>query len=455
MVEAAVVVRGLASTIVLVVALAGLGGYIYFVENKKPVEPADAKAKAFDIKAEQLEELQIKVADGDTSTLKKVDDRWQLVEPVQAEADNSEVNNMASSLASLDVQRVVDEAPADLGQFGLGMPHLEVAFRIKGQTALQRLQVGEKTPTGGDVYVKLADQKRVFLVSSYIDETFKRTTFDLRDKTILKFDRDKMTGFEITNASGTLQFERKGANWMFMQPRVMRADFAAVEGLITSLSATPAKKFVADSASQSELAQYGLSKPSATASIVMGDSRATLALGRTDNGETYARDTSKMAILTVASAIVQDLSKPSSAFRRKELFDLRSFSAKHLELRRGTEMFAFDKSTAANGKEVWKNAAGKEVDAAKVQDLLTKLSSVRAQAFEDQADPALKTPALVVTARFGENGFGESKGEDLTETVTLARSGQSTVGSRPDEPGTLKVEAMPLDDILKALDALK
>ena len=33
--------RGLTSTILLVVVLAGLGGYIYFVENKKPAGGAD------------------------------------------------------------------------------------------------------------------------------------------------------------------------------------------------------------------------------------------------------------------------------------------------------------------------------------------------------------------------------------------------------------------------------
>jgi|CXWL01.1.fsa_nt_gi hypothetical protein len=442
--------RGLASTLVLVVVLAGLGGYIYFVENKKPAASPDARAKAFDVTTDEIEELQITITDGDSSTLKKVDNRWQLVSPVEAEADSSEVNNMASSLASLDVQRVVDEAPADLGQFGLATPHLEVAFRVKGQTEFTRLLIGEKTPTGGDIYVKRPDEPRVFLVSSFLDETFKRTAFDLRDKTLLKFDRDAVTGLDITNASGTMQFARKGANWMFVKPLAMRADFAALEGTITSLSATLMQKFVADSATPAELAQYGLSKPSATASIVMGDARVSLALGRTDNAETYARDPSKMAIVMVAPTIVEDLNKGAKDFRRKELFDMRSFSTKHLTVSRGTEMLVFDKSTAADGRETWKNAAGKDVDAAKIQDLLTKLSNVRAQSFEDTVDPALKTPALVVTARFGEN-----KGEDLSETVTLARSGQSVVGSRPDEPGTLKVDAMPLDDILKAVDALK
>jgi len=111
-------VRGLTTTILLVLVLAGLGGYIYFVENRKPAGGADAKAKAFDVAADQIEEIQVKVTDGDATRIKRADKAWKLVEPVEADGDNSEITNMASTLASLDVQSVVDEAPGDLKQFG-------------------------------------------------------------------------------------------------------------------------------------------------------------------------------------------------------------------------------------------------------------------------------------------------------------------------------------------------
>lgn len=439
----------LISTLGLVVVLAGLGGYIYFVENRKPPTNPDAEARAFDVAADQIEELQIAVADGDTSTIKKVDNRWQLVDPVQAEADNSELNNMASSLATLDVQRVVDEAPADLNQFGLGTPHLEIAFRLKGQTTFSRLQIGEKTPTGGDVYAKRSDEARVFLVSSFIDDTFKRSAFDLRDKVILEFDRDAVTGLELANASGTMLFERKGANWMFVKPRVMRADFAALEGTITSLSATLMQKFVADNATPAELAQYGLARPSASASLIIGDTRVGLQLGRTDNAETYAKTLGAPTIMMVAPTIVSDVNKTIDDFRRREVFDSRAFSTKRLQVTRGAETLTFTK-TSADGKDVWTADGGKVVDTAKIEDLLTKLSNVRVQDFEATAASGLRTPVMVVTAAFGEN-----KDENLSETVTLARSGDRTVASRPDEPGTLNVEGSPLDDILKAVDTLK
>ena len=441
--------RGLATPIVLVLALAGLGGYIYFVEMRKPEQAADSKAKAFDVKAEQIEELEIKVTDGDTSLARRADNSWKLVQPIEADADSSELTNMASSLATLDVQRVVDESPTDLAQYGLSPAKIEIGFRTKDQKDFRRLQIGDKTPTGGDVYAKRPDEKRVFLVSSFLEDTFKRSAFDLRDKTILKFDRDKVDGLELTSKGSTIQFARKGAEWSIVKPAPMRADYAAIEGLITSLSATLMQKFVAPEATAAELNQYGLDRPSAAASILMGSARATLLLGKTDNAETYAKDANKPAIMMVAPTIVADLAKTLNDFRRKDLFDLRSFSAKRVELKRGAETVVVEKVTK-DGKDVWRNGAGKDLDAAKVEDMLTKLSGLRAASFDASTSAALKTPVLTVQASFGEN-----KDENRMETVTLARAGADVVASRPDEPGTAKLEGPGFDDLMKAVDSLK
>jgi len=443
-------VRGLTTTILLVLVLAGLGGYIYFVENRKPAGGADAKAKAFDVAADQIEEIQVKVTDGDATRIKRADKAWKLVEPVEADGDNSEITNMASTLASLDVQSVVDEAPGDLKQFGLNPPRIEIAFNAKGKKDPMRLLVGDKTPTGGDVYAKKPDEKRVILVSSLVEDTFHRTAFDLRDKTILKFDRDKVDGLQITRGSETLQFSRKGANWTIVKPAPMRADYAEIEGLITSLSATLMQKFVSPEASPAELKQYGLDKPSTAASILMGGNRTTLLLGKTDNAETYAKVEARPAIVMVAPTIVSDLAKPINSFRRKDLLDMRSFSATHLEINRGTETLVLDKTADKDGKDVWKNGSGATVDAMKVEDLLTKLSNLRAASFEEKVDAALKTPTITVSARFGEN-----KGENRLETAKIAQSGGSVFATRADEPGAMKLESASFDDLTKSLDALK
>ena len=110
----------------------------------------------------------------------------------------------------------------------------------------------------------------------------------------------------------------------------------------------------------------------------------------------------------------------------------------------------FESTTDKEGKSTWRDGAGKVIDSAKVEDLLTKMSNLRIATFETRVDPALKTPALSATAQFGEN-----KGENRTETVTIARSGSSVVASRPDEPGAFTLEGNGFDEVMKALDSLK
>ena len=435
--------RGLTSTIVLVVVLAGLVGYIYFIDAGKPASGTEVKAKAFDVSPENIEEVLIKNAAGETTRVQRVEANWKLVEPQQADADAAAVASVTSSVAGLEVQRVVDENPGDVAQYGLNPPRIDVSFRVKDQKKFQRLLVGEKTPTGGDLYAQKPGEKRVFLISSFLDGTFNKTAFDFRDKQVLKFERDSAGGVELVTGGTTLQLARNGTDWTLARPIAARADYAAVEGIMTRLSSAQMQKVVAEQ--PADLKQYGLDRPSHTVTVTSGSSRATLLLGKAGDGGLYAKDASRPIVFTVEESLATDLGKDLQDFRRKELFDSRSFSTNRLDIQRGTETLTFEK-TSADGKDAWKNAAGQNVDEAKVQDLLTKLSNLRAQSFEAAPHASLKMPALAVTVLFDDK---------KTETVTFGRAGSDVFASRPDEPGAARLDAAGLDEAIKALDALK
>ncbi len=437
--------RGLTSTIALAVILLGLGGYIYFVDSKKPAAGApEIKQKAFTVDADQIEEVQIKAAAGETTRVEKTGGTWKIVEPEQTDADQGQLTNLASSLASLDIDSVVDEAPSDVAQYGLNPPKIEVAFRIKGQKDLRHLLIGEKTATGGDLYAKKAEEKRVLLIAAYLDGTFNRTPFDLRDKTVLKFDHDKADGLEITHAGTTIQLAKSGSDWSMTKPYKTRADFAAAEAALAALASAQMQKIVAPDAK--DLKQYGLDKPDATATVISGSTRATLALGKTVDGVTNARDLSRPMVFTLPQATAVDLEKGADMYRRKDMFDARSFNTARVELHRGSDTFAYEKTKDKDGKDAWRNAAGKNVDTAKVEDLLTKLSNIRAQLFQDRVDPSLKMPTLTATVKLDSG---------KTETVTFARQGNAVLANRADEPGSATVEVPAFDDAMSALDALK
>ncbi len=148
--------RGVRSLLILTVVLAALGGYIYFIESKKPATSGDAepKAKAFTTAADKIEDLRVKAASGERTVLKKTGTTWQVVEPAPVKADETEVSSITSNLASLEIQRVVDEKPSDLKQYGLASPRVELSFRAAGDKADQTLFFGDKTATGSDMFAK-------------------------------------------------------------------------------------------------------------------------------------------------------------------------------------------------------------------------------------------------------------------------------------------------------------
>lgn len=435
--------RGIGSTVAAAIVLVLLGGYIYVYEWGEPPSLIEEKEKAFQtIEPDRIEEIRITAAGGETSRATKTDAGWQLVEPEKAEGDASELSGIASSLGSLEMQRVVDENATDLARYGLNPPRVEVAFRLKDEKELRRLLLGEKTPTGSDLYAKRQGDNAVFLVSSFLDNTFNRTPFDLRDKSILEFDREKVDSVEIASGASTLQFVRSGTDWKIARPIAARGDYGTIEGLVTRLSSGQMQRIV--DASPGDLKKYGLDRPAATATVSAGSARATLLVGTAEGGSAFAKDASRPMVFAVEESLATDLEKPLGDFRRKDVFDFRAFNATRVEIARGAATLVFEKTKDTDGKEIWKNAAGQPADTTKVEDLLTKLSNLRAQSFDTDTPSALLAPELTVTAAF----------DGRSETVQLGRSGGSPYAIRADEPGAATLETTPYEDVIKALEAV-
>src|SRR5437868_5191825 len=164
--------RGLRNLIILLVVAIPLGWYAYHDSTKEPPGDTPKKDKLFSVEADKIDEITVKSAAGDTTTLRKKGTDWEMPQAADAKPDTTEVSGLTSNIASMEIQRVVDDNPSDLKDFGLAEPRIEVAFKAGGKE--QRLQIGQKTPTGSDVYAKLADQKRVFLIASFLESTFNK-----------------------------------------------------------------------------------------------------------------------------------------------------------------------------------------------------------------------------------------------------------------------------------------
>jgi len=446
--------RGFKSLVVLAVVLAGLGAYIYFVESKKPLDTETAAGpKVFSVKAEAIDELTVKSAGGDRTTLKKVGGAWQITGPVTASADDAEVSGIVTNLSTVDNLRTVEENPSDLKQFGLAEPRVEVEFRAAGGKQSGRLLIGDKTATSGDLYAKLPNEKKVFLIAGSFDTTFNRGTFDLRLKTVLAFERDKVDLLVVESGAATTELSRSAGEWTLSKPIKAPADYGTVEGLIGRVQSAQMKAISATEAA--DLKPYGLDKPAASITFGLGSSRATLLLGaKADAGTVYARDASRPMVFTVDSTLLDEVKKPAAELRRKDLFEFRAFNAMSVQLTRGAEALSFEKvkGQGKDATEKWRETkpAAKDLDAAAFDTFLTKLANQRAQSFVEpggKTKTGLESPVMVVTVRF-DDGKKEEK-------VTFGRVGTDVFAAVAGQPGVAKIDASEFDDAVKALDAVK
>jgi hypothetical protein len=432
------------STLALVAVAAGLGAYIYFGDAEK--SDTEVKAKVFTVGMDDVEELRV-VAKGDTTVLRKTNGIWSMVEPVATDADSNDVNTLLSSLTGLEVNREVDPKAADLAQFGLATPKADVTFKAKGGVT-GRIRLGDATPTGSDLYALKGDDTRVFLVSTFVETNLARSSFDLRDKRVLRFERDKADGIEIAAAGKpAVTFARTNSDWRMTAPVNARGDYGAIEGLLTRLTTTMMTAI--ETTDIADLKKYGLDKPASTLAVKAGSATSTIAVGTTADGKAYARDLSRPMVFTVDPAFATELLKDATDYRRKDLLEFKSFSLKEATFTRGAETIGLKKAKAAdNAPDKWTvtiGSASRDADGGAVDDLLAKIATLRADGFVMAAPVGASTPVLKVKA-----SFDEAK----TEEASIGRAGAEAFGTRADEPGALKLPATAVDEVLKALDAL-
>ena len=265
-------------TLVAVVVVLALlvGGY--FLLSRPKAAPASAAAKPVQITKGDKDKL-VKVvltdrAEG-TLTLARSGTAWSLEpkSPVPITLDTSNVDDLVSTFASLTADRVIDENPSDLAQFGLKPPRATAVGTFSDGTA-QTLYLGDKSPTGSTYYIQVKGDPRVFTVFSYNGEHLHWTVSDLRSKALTPaINYDEVTSARLVQKDGTvIEAEEKTPDevksyqlgfgkYMLTRPYAYPRglDSEKQDGLIKGAQGITIDSFVEDQ--PRSLAKYGLARP--------------------------------------------------------------------------------------------------------------------------------------------------------------------------------------------------
>ena len=446
-------------TYAAVLALAGLGSYIWFVDRKKPDTPdgGKPKEKVFTLDKAKVGELTISPAEGETIKLKREGTGWKMTVPAAVPADASAVDSMLGSLESLEIDEVVTENAGSLTDFGLDKPKLALEVVSQGASAPLKLLVGGKLADGSGVYAKLPASNRVFSVASWATSAFEKKPFDLRDRDLLHVKRENVKTLEIAGPEGGYAIARGDKEeWAFTKPLVTRAGRWGVDSLLGAIENLRMESVASEDAK--DLKALGLAKPTRTVTIGLLDgSSKTLEIGGAAGDKKWnARLAGAPLVAVIPGALVDDLAKGMAELRAKRLLEVATYEVEGFDVLQGTVKKIWAKSTTKGKdgveKAQWKQTAPgpKDVDTNKVEDALFKLGGVEVAEFLDQPKEAsaygLDAPAFKLVLRMG-GGKGEA-------SVELGKKDGQVYARRPGDTAVLRLDPAKADELIKGFSEL-
>ena len=307
-------VRGLN---VAVVVLAALAGVLYWSEHRKAPEenagvPAASAPVILKIDPANITRLVIKQKGSDPVTLENAGGTWQITEPKPYPADQNAVAGILSTLSALSADRLVADKGANLSQYGLAAPAVELDIAGKGHST-QQLLLGDDTPAGGNVYAALVADPKVFTVASYNKSSLNKSLNDLRDKSLITLNADKVSRVELLKMGEDIEFDRTKDGWQILKPKASPAETSAVNDLVHTL--TDARMDL--SATGNASAEFAHATGVGTAKLT-GDSGVQTLEVRKNKDDYYAKSSAAEGAYKVDSTLGQALDKKLDDFISKK-----------------------------------------------------------------------------------------------------------------------------------------
>ncbi len=266
--------------VVLVLAVGLVIGAPYLKPAVEPTPTATVEVEYLtQYAAVDVKQVQLHNATGDLTLEYDADADTVSLQGDTAALDQTSSINVLSNLATVSVERVIDENPTDLEQFGLKTPQATATVTFKdGATATYLL--GKAAGTSSTYYLMKEGDKRVLTVwtsvatamTSTRDSLLAKTTIgltqtDIRTVTVRKNGQDyySFTDQDELGDVGTFA-------WIITSPWKRSADVDKLAEITEGIAGMAVNEVVNGNPTQADLATYGLDSPQAEV-IAVGENK--------------------------------------------------------------------------------------------------------------------------------------------------------------------------------------
>lgn len=390
------------ATVILSTVLILLGGYLLIIElprEEKLKAAKQASERLFSFTNLEITRIRIESRKG-TFELEYFPEHpespWRIFTPVPTIADQETASRLAALLENLRSNRLIEENPDNLIDFGLDPPAFTVIVTYN-QTNTEVIEVGIENLTGSDVYVRQGLGTAVYLVPAGIKSFLNKDLNAWRQKEVFPAASYDIKKIQIQSSRGRIQVMRQGEDWTFqIEPPAGsdrktisgRGDAGEISNLLGSLINLRGDGFIDK---QKAAVKQNLGTPILSLKLGVSKVERDSAFYRTENdpGVVYVVTKDFAPIYQISEKSFQAIDQAFSVFRNKRLLSLATpEEIEEIEISRQGKQLHLKKR---EGSWWMETPTSRKVETPEtISRLLTDLYYLQAEAFLDETD--LKSP---------------------------------------------------------------
>lgn len=369
------------TTLILSVVFLGLLAVVMFVGKKPAKDGAEAGEKLVAVAVADVTSISLKQG-AEVLTLRRDEaGGWMVSEPLEAKADAYEADNLASSLADLRIERVVEASGGDPKKYEI--PQREASLTVKGTADPIRILIGPESSLDGNLYAQKVGDPRIVLLPSAVKSSLDKKLIDLRQKDIFRFEAKDVTAVRLKAKDSAWEARKTDGEWRFLSPLKTLVKESQMTSLLEALAGLKAKEFVSEAKTPADLKACGLDQAEYAVALSLPAANQELTFWLHKSGDkTYATTSQAGKIIVPETDILFDLDRKPADLRESKAAVFFSWQADRLEIKK--EGLALAVHKAANEKWYFDEAEKEEADGSKVDTFLRKIEGLEAAEYIDE-----------------------------------------------------------------------
>lgn len=300
-----------------VVFVALLGLTLWAVNRGDRAPSSAAEVPTVEIDAEAITSLEVTRPGDETVVLSNTDGTWRMTAPLDAEADQSNVEAALNRLADLQLARIVATQTENYARLQVDDANAVEVVVKAGDETLATLNVGKYAD--GMTMLRLDDRVEVFGASGSLRYAFDRELKAWRNRRVVTEAADAVQSIRFESPNGTFAFDRAPEGWTPTegQDALGELDPKKVTGFVSTAARLTASGFGAQDVSE---ARAGLTEPKATVTMAFAEGVDPIVLEVGDAtegpGEVYLRRQGNPTIYVVSEYLANRLQPDGKAFAK-------------------------------------------------------------------------------------------------------------------------------------------